>query len=328
MNALPGPARRFGRYLTRPDVRQDRLRLLVRRVRYEAERRWRPGRLGRERLIPFDGDLRIWVRPRDVVDRAVYLYGVHENVSACAFSALARPGAVVLDVGAHIGQFTLLAAKRVRPSGRVLSFEPNPPVRDRLERNVAVNGFANVAVRPEALSARPGPARIHLPDDESRSGDASLAPGRASARSVSVECARLDDVLEEEGVDRVDLVKLDAEGLEHEVLEGGRGAVTGGLPAVLFEVNDLRETPSGFSAPAMEMLSGLGYRLYGMSAGARQEVRLHELAPGADPRPFREPWTALNLLALHPDSSSYRFWDHRWRQEAHPEGPERALTPA
>ena len=52
-----------------------------------------------------------------------------------------RPGMVVYDVGAHIGQYALFFAKRVGPGGRVLSFEPNPDIFEQLKRNVALNGL-------------------------------------------------------------------------------------------------------------------------------------------------------------------------------------------
>lgn len=299
--------RRARAYLRRPDVSEAPLRFLWRRVRYEAERRIAPGRLGRERLVRFDEGLRIWVRLVDVVDLSIYLYGAHEYVATRVFTALTPRGGIVADVGGHLGAFTLLAARRVGPEGRVFAFEPNPPSRQRLERNVAVNGLSNVRVLPEALSDRTGTATLLLSGDASRSGNASLSVGDGvdgSAGTAEVQAARLDDVLEREGVTRLDLVKIDVEGLEDRVVAGGRGILEALRPAVLFEVNDLTDNDSGTSAPAIDALRGLGYAMYGMSLNDGG-VRLTELQPGEDPRPYREPWSALNLLGLHPDSEAH-----------------------
>lgn len=300
--------RRARAYLARPDVAERRLRFGWRRVRYELERRLTPKRLERDRLVRFGEELRIWVRLGDVVDQSVYLYGAHEYVAARVLATLAPPAGVVADVGGHHGAFTLLAAEKVGPLGRVLAFEPNPAPRHRLVRNVAVNDLRHVTVYAEALSDRVERARLFLSGDSSRSGNASLVLRDGvdgSAGTVEVEAALLDDVVEEAGIDRLDVMKIDVEGSEHRVIEGGRGALDAFRPAVIFEVNGLTRTAAGFSAPAIESLRRLGYRLFGMRLDGAGEARLHELAGGEDPRPHREPWSALNLLALHPGSDAF-----------------------
>ncbi len=294
-------------YFARPDVAERPLRFGWRRARYELERRLAPKRLERDRLVRFGEGLRIWVRLGDVVDQSVYLYGAHEYVVARVLTTLAPPAGVVTDVGGHHGAFTLRAAEKVGPLGRVLAFEPNPASRRRLARNVAVNDLRHVTVYAEALSDRVGRARLFLSGDSSRSGNASLVLRDGvdgSAGTVEVEAARLDDVLEEAAIDRLDVMKLDVEGSEQRVIEGGRGALDAFRPAVIFEVNDLSHTDAGSTAPAIESLRRLGYRLYGMELDGA-EVRLTELAPGEDPSRYRESWSALNLLALHPASAAF-----------------------
>jgi len=297
---MTGPVRRARRYLSRPDVGQAPWRLAARRLVYEAERHVAPSRLERERCVGYDGDLRIWVRPADVVDRDIYLYGAHEYVTATVFGHLARPGDVVVDAGAHIGAFTLLAAHRVGPAGKVLAFEPNPLQRDRLARNVATNGLAQVDVRAEALSDHDGRALLHLSDDETRSGNASLAAGHGSAGAVPVDLIRLDDLRDLLGLGCVDLIKLDVEGAEADVIAGASATIDACRPAIVFEVNDLGPAGDGATAPAIEALRSLGYSLYGMGLDATGAPSLTEVGPGEDPSPHREAWHALNLLALHP----------------------------
>ena len=261
-----------------------------------------PRRLDRERRVRYDGDLRIWVRPADVVDRDVYLYGAYEYVTATVFGRLARPGGVVVDAGAHMGAFTLLAAKRVGPTGRVLAFEPNPAQRERLARNVEANAFGQVDIRAEALSDHTGRGLLHLSGDASRSGNASLGAMGDATGVVPVSLVRLDEVTRRLGVRRVDVIKIDVEGAEAAVLVGASTTIETFRPAVVFEVNDLLHAADGSSAPAMELLRDFGYMLYGMGVADSGAPSLAELAPGDDPSSHREPWHALNLLALHPAS--------------------------
>jgi FkbM family methyltransferase len=120
-----------------------------------------------------------------------------------AFAAALRPGDVVYDVGAWIGPYTLLAARLVGPSGRVISFEPDPQARARLERNIALNGAGNVKVVPIALSDSNGSARL--------SGGESEAVVGASGE-IEVQTMTLPDFIAQEGAP--DVVKVDIEGGE------------------------------------------------------------------------------------------------------------------
>lgn len=262
---------------------------MARRIRYELARALLPAALERDRPVRFDHNLRIRVAPAEVVDRSIYLHGVHEPLTSAAFCALCPLGGVVLDIGAHIGQFTLLAAKRVGPTGRVLAFEPNPETRTRLDANVALNGLANVTVVAEGLAAQSGTRRLYFGGEAHNIGAASL-DAKAGQQWVEVTCARLDDVVEREGVGRVDLVKLDVEGAEVEVLEGGGETMANHRPAVVFEANEGAEAA----------LRILGYEVFGIATSSSGAPRLLEVGPDDDPARFREPWAALNLVAVHP----------------------------
>jgi FkbM family methyltransferase len=164
------------------------------------------------RLLPDGNDL--LYRPHDqciieeVYDRDAY---GREKIPA---------GAAVVDAGAHIGVFTLMAARRVGPSGRVLAFEPSPGSRELLARNVRANGLSWVKVYPAALADAPGTEAFYAADAAAGNpvGDTlSPIPGR---EAVSVPVLRLDDVLAEAGVSAVDLLKVDVEGAELRLLEG------------------------------------------------------------------------------------------------------------
>lgn len=126
-----------------------------------------------------------------------------------------RPGAVVADIGAHIGFLTLLMARLVGETGRVFAFEPAPENVAYLTRNVASNGATNVVVVPVAAGANSGTRTLYLVEDSDMD---SLFPGNPFSRArgtVEVEQVSVDDV-----VPYVDVAKIDVEGAEIEALRG------------------------------------------------------------------------------------------------------------
>ncbi len=76
---------------------------------------------------------------------------------------------MVIDVGANVGYYALMAATRVGPSGRVIAYEPGPAPAARLRENVALNGLSNVTVVEAAVADRPGTLHLNLVEDSEAS---------------------------------------------------------------------------------------------------------------------------------------------------------------
>lgn len=147
-------------------------------------------------------------------------YGTHDRGVVQLFHQVLKPGMTVIDVGAHIGYFTLLAAKLVEHNGRVYAFEPDPDNWRTLSYNTQLNGLGNVEAIPKAVSDHGGKAELWLSkasDQHSLSRPGARPDGRGS---IIVETVSLDEFLEESGWPSVDLVKIDVEGHEPAVLSG------------------------------------------------------------------------------------------------------------
>ena len=123
-------------------------------------------------------------------------------------------GRTVIDIGAHIGCFTLLAASA---GHRVLALEPSPENFAILRRNVQRNRFTNVELVQAAVGARRQSGQLVLPDDRTHTGRFSLFPGRGK-RTVPVPVTTLVEILCTAGIGRVALLKLDCQGSEYEIL--------------------------------------------------------------------------------------------------------------
>jgi FkbM family methyltransferase len=295
---------RLKRALARSDVRERPLRtasrLAYRRLRYALECRYRPEALGRERLVAFDGDLRIWLSLDDIVAQVIYLHGFYELVSVEAYRRLLRVGSTVVDVGANIGQYTLLAAKHVGPGGVVLSFEPDPRNFRELERNIAVNGFRNVRHFQTAAANRSASSvalyRARPTETDPRRPSAhfalsSLEPAHGAQDSVVVPSVRIDDALSDERIEAVDVLKIDVEGTECDVVEGAAGTISASRPAILFEVND---------QDTLDLLHDLEYVCHGIHVNERGALRAVEVRVAQNLDWLSEyRGVPPNLLALH-----------------------------
>jgi FkbM family methyltransferase len=148
--------------------------------------------------------------------------GKKEAFMTSLFKQATEPGMTVVDVGAYIGYFSLLAGKRVGPKGNVWAFEPNPRSFAMLKENIAENDLGNQVVALQmALSNSVEPRTFFFDStDESRSG--LTAPDDCVGETV-VECTTADAHFGT-GM-RVDVIKIDVEGDEIGVLEGMSGMI-------------------------------------------------------------------------------------------------------
>jgi len=126
---------------------------------------------------------------------------------------------VFLDVGANAGAYTLFVANRVGRSGRIIAVEPHPTALARLQCNLALNGIDWAKVVPAALSDHNGTVSLFI--NERNIGSSSMLSGRRPdlvTRAIEVGCRSLSSLVAEEGLRRIDAIKLDVEGAEDRIL--------------------------------------------------------------------------------------------------------------
>jgi FkbM family methyltransferase len=173
-------------------------------------------------------------RDRGVLPRLIK--GVHEMPGIRLFRKLVAPGMVVLDIGANIGYYTLVAAKLLRGEGRVHAFEPSPENYRLLVKNIEANGFTNVTAVPKAVAGENG--RVELFLDGLNFGGPSLSRRNIpeTAGSIFVEAVTLDAYLAQTSEPRVDLVKMDTQGTEGRILEGAARTLESSRPKIIMEL--------------------------------------------------------------------------------------------
>jgi FkbM family methyltransferase len=131
-----------------------------------------------------------------------------------------RPGMTFIDAGANRGYFTLLAARLVRNTGRVISIEPAPENYKYLSRSIELNGYAHVRALPIALSDQDGSASLQILGRSTEHTLAPLKPQYKDLPKVTVQTQTLDSVVAEQNLKRVDMVKIDVQEFELQVLRG------------------------------------------------------------------------------------------------------------
>lgn len=201
--------------------------------------------------------VRMELDPSDYVQIMILHGGAYEPNTLALVRRLLPAGGTFIDVGGHVGQYALEAARCVSSQGRVVAVEPNPRTFLHLHRNITLNGFGNIMPVVGAVAAGPGFINMQFPREdnwgESREAESDAAAAYRIA-SFSLE-AMLDDL----GIGHVDVVKIDVEGHEIKVLqgllEGGRN-----VPANII----VEHLPGHFSQSLLvpSYLKKMGYALY------------------------------------------------------------------
>src|SRR5262245_2075924 len=174
----------------------------------------------------------------------VMLDGYWESWLSLFFMRYIKPGMTVVDVGANFGYYTVLFGGAVGPAGRVIAIEPVPSTVTLLHDTITLNGLAarTRLVAGAAGAIASSEAHILVPPREPKNATVIAGP---QTGSIVVPAFTLDELLLH--LDRVDLVKIDAEGSEVNVIEGMRETIATHRPAILLEFNAARYAePLGF----------------------------------------------------------------------------------
>ena len=179
--------------------------------------------------------------------------GTYERKTTELIYNTVMPSMVAVDIGAHVGYFSLLLGKLVGRSGKVYSFEPEPDNHSLLRENIRMNGYENIVAINKAVSNVSGFAQLLISGlDNGR--NSFYANDLPTVGSVVVETITLDDYMVEQGSPTVDLIKIDVEGSEFIVWQG--------MTNLLDRCNDLKiimeMNPSMLITAGVDPISFLG----------------------------------------------------------------------
>lgn len=168
---------------------------------------------------------------------ASYLLGKAEEPLQNLLQLWLSPGMTVYDVGANVGFLTVIAARLVGDSGKVYAFEPVSSLANQAEYNANLNEFRQVAIYRNALGNRDGEAAFQLASDVMTGALVSKQTAESLGSTVAVEVRKLDTLVEIDKLAPPDLIKIDVEGAEADVLDGGSEVLPEARPLLIIEVH-------------------------------------------------------------------------------------------
>ena len=187
----------------------------------------------------------------------MYFYGEHdERYEINNIVKFLQAGDVCWDIGANVGFYTCLFATLVKEQGSVVAFEPIASTRAFLEENIRLNGFQNVTVKKIALGDSPGRRRIFLNHPDLAEGTVSLK-SEEGPHTELIEIDTIDNLYA--GLPPPDFVKIDVEGYQMEVLNGGKKFFSQFGPMVMAELRDKKRAAMD---AAQKFFWSHGYLIY------------------------------------------------------------------
>lgn len=240
------------------------LRRYLRKIAWSLRKRLYPNR---SIIIPFDHDLRLCVRPVDRLGKRVRLNGYSDPELATLLDAYLAPGMTYFDVGAHFGQFVLMAGKRVAEHGAVHGFEPTRGTFSQLQTSISCNNMPWIKINHNAVADAPGQLELNVCATGKGEFNSIGTPMRTAQDIDHVETVAaitLDDYCRENNISHIDLMKIDVEGAELAVLHGGKitfSADNG--PDVVCEFNEVTARNMGYTTAVLyNQFVEYGYQLF------------------------------------------------------------------
>lgn len=240
-------------------------------------------------------NLKVRIYPHDVIGKDIYVNGVFERAETSFVMKHLQPGMVFFDVGANLGQYTLIGAQRVGITGQVHSFEPSNRMFGELQYNVGLNVFSDICtLNKMAVSDNEGTARLSVYEPGAEVygslGNQDWPHNKSVIGHEDVKTIALDTYVKARDIKHVDLIKIDIEGAELLAIRGACKLLNQpDAPTIVLEMADVNTDGFGYKATEIwDYLEDFGYRMYCFGKGGNIAGRAER------PRDFTR---AQNLVA-------------------------------
>ncbi len=165
---------------------------------------------------------------------------------------------VIIDIGANIGFFSLFLKSRF-PNAKVLAYEPMPPNFDYLKQHVESNSHAEIHLHNKAVSAKPGILTLHYHLKRPWPTAASMVPQDDATKTIDVTCETLEQIISDNGLEHINLLKLDCEGAEFEIVYQTPSTCFDQIQRIALEYHP-NDQPGCNAANLKAHLESLGYQ--------------------------------------------------------------------
>lgn len=191
---------------------------------------------------------KFWTGSDNKIEVALVEQHCYDYTNMTAVSHLVKPGDICLDVGGNIGVYSMVMAQLSGDDDNIHAFEPVNHIRARLEANAKLNGFHDLHVNPFALGAKPDKIEMfQVKKGQFRGGTSTFmnnenvqAMGQDKFDKLAVDIVPMDTYVAQNDLPDVNFIKIDVEGFEWPVLEGGKGTIAKFRPYILLEFDLIR----------------------------------------------------------------------------------------
>ena len=199
-------------------------------------------------------------RPSEHIQQQLFWYGYYEKDAILTWEQMVQADAVVLDIGANTGYYSVIAARK---ASHIYAFEPGSINREKLARNIKLNKLANITVLPYAVSDKQGKTELYIAGDDNTGMNSLEKPGNFSGRKEVVSEISIDNWAAENRIPFISLIKIDVEGSEMQALKGMQRIIEEQKPVIFIEVIGQLLIRSGYSvAEVYDFLTAKGYYAY------------------------------------------------------------------
>lgn len=253
-------------------------------------------------VVNWFNNLKIHLYPKNEISRAIFLTGYYEPNQFAILNKILKPGMTFIDAGANMGLYTLFAASKVCDHGAVLAIEPSYREFQRLVQQVNLNALVNVHCLQIALSNKRSKAELLVAVQDysghNTLGDFGYNIVHSSGTEV-VSTDKLDYIVQNEGLQQVDIIKMDIEGAEFFALQGAIETINQFHPIILLELSDRSLEFQGCnSGQVWNFLTRMGYQIYTYSSDTGLPVLAQQ----------QDYFDSENIIAVHKLFREHWLW--------------------
>jgi FkbM family methyltransferase len=179
-------------------------------------------------------------------------------------TSVVKPGDTVLDVGAHIGLFAVIASRLTGATGKVIAFEPAPATFNLLQQTVHINKADNIiATVQKAVGSGPGKTTFFISDSVADNSNSLVSYlGDRPLNGIDIEITSIDTIVAEEKLNRVNFMKIDVEGAEYDTLRGAAQTFKQFAPYAIVAIHPVPIVAKGDKLEDIyDFIVGLNYRI-------------------------------------------------------------------